>query len=96
MLVCKQDHGINVFDQWQRMHTRVGSEYFQSTRVRVLSTSEVLEYEYEYFSPFYKSTRVRVQSTQNVLMNILMSTLGVNLFIVMLCKHETRGFTCPT
>ena len=53
---------------------RVGSEYFQSTRVRVLSTSEVLEYEYEYFSPFYKSTRVRVQSTQNVLMNTLMST----------------------
>ena len=53
---------------------RVGSEYFQSIRVRVLSTSEVLEYEYEYFSPFYKSTRVRVQSTQNVLMNTLMST----------------------
>ena len=53
---------------------RVGSEYFQSTRVRVLNTSEVLEYEYEYFSPFYKSTRVRVQSTQNVLMNTLMST----------------------
>ena len=56
------------------MYTRVGSEYFQSTRVRVLSTLEVLEYEYEYFSPFYKSTRVRVQSTQNVLMNTLMST----------------------
>ena len=55
-------------------HYKVGSEYFQSTRVRVLSTSEVLEYEYEYFSPFYKSTRVRVQSTQNVLMNTLMST----------------------
>ena len=54
------------------MAGRVGSEYFQSTRVRVLSTSEVLEY--EYFSPFYKSTRVRVQSTQNVLMNTLMST----------------------
>ena len=53
---------------------RVGSEYFQSTRVRVLSTAEVLEDEYEYFSPFYKSTRVRVQSTQNVLMNTLMST----------------------
>ena len=44
------------------------------TQVRVLSASEVLEYEYEYFNPFYKSTRVRVQSTQNVLMNTLMST----------------------
>ena len=41
------------------------------------STSEVLEYKYEYFSPFYKSTRVWVQSTQNVLMNtyVLMNTL---------------------
>ena len=56
--------------------TRAGSEYFQSTRLRVLSTSEVLEYEYEYFSPFYKSIQVRVQSTQNVLMNTLMSTFS--------------------
>ena len=56
------------------METRVGSEHFQSTRVRVLSTSEVLEYEYEYFSPFLQ--KYSVQSTQNVLMNTLMSTFS--------------------
>ena len=46
---------------WVRILSKYSStstEYFQSTRVRVLSTSEVLEYEYEYFSTFYKSTRV--------------------------------------
>ena len=62
--------------KYHMVHARVGSEYFQSTRVRVLSTSEILEYEYEYFSPFYKSTQVQVQSTKNVLMNTLMSTFS--------------------
>ena len=66
----KENHVID----WESAKIRVGSEYFKSTRVLVLSTSEVLKYEYEYFSPFCKSTRVRVQSTQNVLMNTLMST----------------------
>ena len=70
----QRDHRPPSFLRGATPCARVGSEYFQSTRVRVLSTSEVLEYEYEYFSPFYKSTRVRVQSTQNVLMNTLMST----------------------
>ena len=58
------------------LRIRVGSEYFQSTRLRVLRTSEVLKYEYEYFSPFNKSARVRVHSTQNVLMNTLMSSVS--------------------
>ena len=72
LLKPSKDGGINMIDIESMFRARVGSEYFQSTRVRVLSTSEVLEYEYEYFSLFYKSSRV--QSTQNVLMNTLMST----------------------